>query len=430
MKKILVICPTVRDRRELNRIARQRNLHIEYHSYTGIELEELLTSSQASHNLIPDHDQLIQSIIAQGTDLDGVISTDDYPGNIIASIVAAKLGLPGPSPKSILSAQHKYHARLIQQKSVPGTTPWFSLLDPIKIANADSWSFPVFAKPIKSSLSYGARSVASYQELENLCSTFLMPKAFLEPFAQFLKTYHNIPFDPRHLLVESLLEGDQVTLDGYVCNGNTSILGVVDSIMHPGTLSFARFQLPSKLSRSVQQRMGNIAAAIINALGLDWTMFNIEFMYNPINDQVHIIEINPRMSSQFADLYEKILGINSYQIMIDLALGNPPTVSTCSPQHHVAGSFVLRLFDDHLVKQIPTNNHIAHVHKHFPDARIEILATPGSLLSHYLQDSHSFRYALYNLGGNDERHLHEAFEQCKKLLPFHFDALPHSCMHK
>ena len=41
-------------------------------------------------------------------------------------------------------------------------------------------------------------------------------------------------------------------------------------------------------------------------------MFNIEMMYDAATDRIGIIEINPRMASQFADLYEKVDGTNSY----------------------------------------------------------------------------------------------------------------------
>ncbi len=39
-----------------------------------------------------------------------------------------------------------------------------------------------------------------------------------------------------------------------------SIMGVVDSIMFPGTLAFSRFDYPSALPEGVQARMAEIAA--------------------------------------------------------------------------------------------------------------------------------------------------------------------------
>ena len=50
-------------------------------------------------------------------------------------------------------------------------------------------------------------------------------------------------------------------------------------------------------------------------------------MYNQENDTIHIIEINPRMCSQFADLFEKVDGTNTYEYALALATGVRPHVS-------------------------------------------------------------------------------------------------------
>ena len=54
-----------------------------------------------------------------------------------------------------------------------------------------------------------------------------------------------------------------------------------------------------------------VGRSVMPALGFDNGQFNIELVYNPEADTVHIVEINPRMSSQFADLFEKVDGTKS-----------------------------------------------------------------------------------------------------------------------
>ena len=105
----------------------------------------------------------------------------------------------------------------------------------------------------------------------------------------------------RWLLAEELLEGAQATLDGYVSSGEVHTLGVVDSVMFPGTLAFQRFEYPSALPRRVQEEMTAIARRVMPTLGFDGGAFNIEFIHNPARDTLRIIEINPRISTQFAD---------------------------------------------------------------------------------------------------------------------------------
>ena len=59
----------------------------------------------------------------------------------------------------------------------------------------------------------------------------------------------------------------------------------------------------------------------MEGLGFDNGLFNIEMTYDAAADRIAIIEINPRMASQFADLYEKVDGTSSYRVLLDIARG-------------------------------------------------------------------------------------------------------------
>ena len=48
--------------------------------------------------------------------------------------------------------------------------------------------------------------------------------------------------------------------------------------------------------------MSDIAATLMPGLGFDNGLFNIEMMYDPSSGAISVIDINPRMASQFADL--------------------------------------------------------------------------------------------------------------------------------
>src|SRR5262249_33699977 len=147
--------------------------------------------------------------------------------------------------------------------------------------------------------------------------------SFFKPFDTFLRRYAEHEIGTRCLLAEELLTGLQSTLDGYVYQGKARAMGVVDSIMFPGTIAFRRFEYASQLPEDVQARMLNVADRVMRQMGFDDGQFNMEFMYDVDTDALRIIEINPRMSSQFADLFEKVDGTNSYSVMLDLALGRP-----------------------------------------------------------------------------------------------------------
>jgi biotin carboxylase len=198
------------------------------------------------------------------------------------------------------------------------------------------------------------------------------------------------------------------------------LMGVVDSIMFPGTIAFQRFEYPSSLPDKVQDRMADIARRVIPALGYDHGQFNMEFIYNPDVDTVHIVEINPRMSSQFADLFEKVDGTNSYSVLLDLALGKAPQLKRREGAHRAAFSCVLRTFKNQFVRQLPSQQEIANVLQELPDTRIEILTREGKKLSEQMQDTCSYRYGLLNIGGRDRDEILEKFEYCRSKLTFDF----------
>ncbi len=142
-----------------------------------------------------------------------------------------------------------------------------------------------------------------------MLATSQLPSAFLEQFDWFIRTFTTFELGTKYLLAEEHLSGQQVTYEGLVHNGECTTVGIVDSIMYPGTICFERFEYPSSLPQSVQLRMADIANRFMHGIGFNNGLFNIEFMYNPAHDTIHIIEINPRLVSQFADLYEKVDGL-------------------------------------------------------------------------------------------------------------------------
>jgi hypothetical protein len=142
--------------------------------------------------------------------------------------------------------------------------------------------------------------------------------------------------------------------------------------------------------------------------------------YNCETDAIHIIEINPRMSYQFADIFEKVDGTNSYTIQLQLSQGEQPGFEKGNGRFKVAASFVLRLFENKTVTRIPTQEELSKIRTQFPDSFIIIYAQEGNMLSDMSQDEKSYRYAIINLGGNDWTDVYTRFEELKQHLRFEF----------
>lgn len=346
--------------------------------------------------------------------VDGVIGTDEFLGCGVAAGIARLLGLPGPSPEAVLRCQHKYYSRVAQG---PYAVP-FTLVNPFNLRPPEL-AFPLFVKPVRGTTSVFARRVDSFDDLRAFLNFSTIERFIgtrvLHTFNQMLAHFTTFHLNANYFLAEQLLHGDLVTVEGFVCRGRPEIIGITDSIMYPGTMSFMRFDYPSRLPLDVQQRMTGIAGALALRLGLDDTLFNVEMFHD--DGAIHVVEVNPRMAYQFADLYEKVDGMNSYDIQVALALGEEPKVVRGRGPYGRASSFVFRKFEDARIVRMPDPARVTSI---FPDARVMLYGRPGDRLSQQ-KGVESYRYAVMNLGGRDERDLFARFQIAERELEFIFE---------
>lgn len=349
----------------------------------------------------------------------GVTSSSDYPGAAAAALLAGRLGLPGPRPESVLRAAHKFLSRIAQRDTIPEATPDFRLVDPT--AAADPLPLPYFLKPVKGSFSILARRIDRPGEL----AAFLARPSvrefltyYVHIFAQLLARYPDLGVGADRFLAEELLSGDQVTVEGFMAGGDPVILGVVDSVLHPRTGSFVRFDYPSGLPEDVQARMVEIAERVARGLRLDGSFFNVEMVYHPASGRISILEINPRLCGQFADLYLKVDGASSYQALLDLARGSIPKPPRRRGRFGAAASFPLRVFRSARVEHAPAPEAITGIEARFPGTLIWLECATGDALEDFenQDDGSSFRYGVVNLGAEDLPGVLARFREVKKSL--------------
>lgn len=420
---ILVVCPGQRDKTELSHERFTNKYQLHFYNYNGDEFEKIICkgAGELSTHFHPQEllDDMSEYIHEQ--QIEGVLSSEDYPGSIFASILTQQHNFIGPSIESILTCQHKYYSRIHQQQIVPEATPPFQLLNFTHYHETElTLNFPVFLKPVKSYFSVFANKASTHAEIRALLKTSQLPSDFLKQFDWFVDRHTTFKLNTNYLLAEEHLSGIQVTYEGLVHNGECATVGIVDSIMYPNTICFERFEYPSSLPPSVQLRMADIANQFMRGIGFDNGLFNIEFMYNPTNNTIHIIEVNPRLVSQFADLYEKVDGSSNYDHKLNIITRHKPIMHTQRGLHKVATGFVLRTFEDKRVTHTPTQQEQENFYSVFPDGRFYNFTQTGNLLSDTFQDGKSFRYALIHLGARDKQELIEKFEYAKQLLPYTF----------
>src|SRR5438093_1826749 len=421
VKRILVLFPNEWDRVELRSPRYFGNYEFIFYG------EDLISFPRNLRLLYFDVLRFIDNIVRrfERQPIDGVLSTDEYIGAIIAAAVARRLGLPGADPEKILLAQHKFFSRRSQMKIAPSAIPDFTLIPLLVDGGIDlALVFPWFINPVKGTFSLYARRVDTPAAARKHLSFSLVERVCLKhlthPFNSLLRAYTDFEYDGNNFIGEQLLEGVQVTLDGYAYGGFVEILGVVDSVMFPGTCTFERFEYRSRLSDPVQQRMAELAKCLIRGMGIRSGQFNVEMFYNEKTDEIKVIEINPRLSYQFADLYENVDGCNTYDILLDLTVGRRPSFTRGAGKYAYAASFVFRTFRGKRLKRVPTSSEVEEFGQRYTGSKIKIYGRSGQWLYPEMKAAGSYRYAIVNTGAQTLLDLFAIHKDAAETLEFKF----------
>ncbi len=354
----------------------------------------------------------------------GVLSHHEQFGALAASLVAEELKLPGAPPEAILAAQHKLHARRVLQQVAPEANLRFSEL-PAAYGEPtpEGLTYPSYVKPVKAAFSVLARRVENRAEL-HVHTRFgrrelWVIRRLVEPFERVCRERLPQAGSAHRMLLEEPvpLQVAQFNLDGWVHQGQVHLLGVVDAIMVPGTQAFMRWQVPSRLHPAVQARALDVAQRFLSAIGFSQGMFNLEFFYDAETDRLSVIECNPRLASQFGDLYRRTTGRDAHAFAVALALGDDPeALPRREPTAGVCASLVYRSFPGQTVPAPPSPARLAAFAKAFPDGLVFSFPKQGHGLARDFKWLGSHRYGIVHLGAADWPQLRERTEAASALL--------------
>ncbi len=422
MNDILVLFPNEWDRAELDGPRYRGRYRFRYEGFDLFRFPENVRLA------LFDARRFVDRIVAKYRDagLAGVVSNEEQWGALIAAVVAERLGLPGANPRGILAAQHKYYARRLIERAVPEATPRYAVF-PYDVRRAEDVGlpFPCFVKPVKATYSILARRADRFEDVRRLMTfrpleRFILEK-LIQPSNDLARDYAmGFDVDSHHMIAEEVLAGTQVTVEGIARGGEVTILGIVDAVMYPGTIAFQRFEYPSSVPEGARLRMAAIAERAVRALGLDHGVFNVEMFHDPATDRISVLEVNPRIAYQFADLYEKVEGFNTYDAVLALAMGAAPALVKGRGRYRNAASFVLRAFGRPRLKAFPDPARIAALQRRYADARLMVYVKTGAQLEREVKWLGSYRYAVLNLGAMDVHQLVERYHRVKGELAFEF----------
>ena len=195
MKDILVVCPQERDIRNIEAAKLEQRFRVRY---VGSDLDQLETFDP-------------EAFLAECAEVpaDGIVATKDQSA-LLAALLAERRGLAGPSSAALVACQHKPISRAIQERAAPESTPRFAILD-----GRLPFPLPVFVKPVVGRLSQNAYRIDEPDDLLQLHEADRYTNRYAE-----IAALAGAPRESAHgFLVEELLTGAEVTLEGYVHNG-------------------------------------------------------------------------------------------------------------------------------------------------------------------------------------------------------------------
>ena len=353
----------------------------------------------------------------------GVTSNQEQFGALAAALLAERMGWPGTPVAAILACQHKLYARQVLQRVAPEANVAFQLLEaeygaPIP----QGLAYPLFVKPVKAAFSVLARQVDSHEELHRHTRfgrwELWVIRRLVEPFERMARERLGQDLPSAHrMLLEAPVRADQFNLDGYVFEGHAHAIGVVDAIMFPGTQAFMRHEAPSRLPAAVQGRALEVARRFLAEVGFTHGLFNMEFFFDAASDRLTVIELNPRMASQYSDLYQRVLGVDMHAMALALAHGrDPASVPRRTPTAGTAASFVYRAFDPAERVKLPSHVQLEAFSASFPDGLVFPYPKSAGSIERDYKWLGSYRYGITHLGGQDAADLRARCERASALL--------------
>ena len=352
-----------------------------------------------------------------------VTSNQEQFGALAAALLAERMGWPGTSVHAILACQHKLYARQVLEQVAPEANVRFQLLEaeygaPIP----EGLAYPLFVKPVKAAFSVLARRVESHEELHRHTRfgrwELWVIRRLVEPFERMARERLGPGVPSAHrMLLEEPVQAEQFNLDGYVFKNEVHAIGVVDAIMFPGTQAFMRHEAPSCLPAPVQARALDVARRFLQAVGFTHGLFNMEFFYDAASDRLTVIEFNPRMASQYSDLYQRVLGVDMHAMALALAHGQDPAgVPLQTPTAGKAASFVYRAFDPAERVTLPSPAQSQAMLSAFPDALLFPYPKSAGSIERDFKWLGSYRFGIVHLGGLDAADLRDRCERASALL--------------
>jgi len=229
----------------------------------------------------------------------------------------------GTKSFGIYNTKNKYVCRDLLHKSGLSKIK-YSLVknyEDIKDA-AECLSFPVVIKPIAG---WGSEFVYKICDKTELINKYQWIKGSIKNTATYVLEWNSNTFNVgSDFLVEEYIEGDEFTVDGYVCDESVQIIALhqkIGSTEENGFRDHFYLTPPHNINERTIQGIHDYIKQVIKVVGLKRSLYHIELRIDK-KGGFEIIEINSRLGGgSIRNNIINLTGIDMLDILIDIDLG-------------------------------------------------------------------------------------------------------------
>lgn len=291
---------------------------------------------------------------AGDNNIDGVLTTSDYPVRSVAHICEA-FGLSGLTIKAAELCTDKYLLRQHLAKN-QFLVPQFKIIRSRDSINEIDF-FPCVIKPVDSSGSRGVQKANTLNELFD---------------AYEISLQHS---NSDTVIVEEFIDGDEFSVETLTQNGDTTIVAITEkTVMGDNGIFFVenRHVIPANISNENVSAISKIVIKVINSLDLGNSPTHTELKIS--KKGIYIIEIGARLGGDFitSDLVPLATGVDMLENAINIALNKK--IDTSSPMKKYSGiQFITTENYNRMVNFLKVENHliVKHLIKPFKDVLLK-----------------------------------------------------------
>ena len=382
------------------------------------------------------YERALESMERLGRPVDAITGFGPFPVAPLVAMLCRHYGVPGPSLESVVASEHRCWSRLLQGGEARANVLPLHTFDAFEDHSLASFELevPFVVRPVSRLAEHLSFRVASARDLEHALSRLREQLPAFVPAFEDLLAHVELPaglaaVDVGGCVAEPIVGGRRCRVEAHAFHGEVHSYGVVDLVPHPLEPTVARCEYPSRLPFPLQDDLKAIVGRVGRDFGFSNTAFRVEFVGDPVTQDVWVSEVDVGPAHVEAELFEMVDGRSGYAVAIDLALGRRPSFIHGRGRFGCAAKFMLRTVNDAVVTRIPTADELERIRAKLPSAHIVVRAAAGdrrTRLPERVDDELDLAWIC--IGGVDPERVHADYEACKPMLRFDFSD-PHTRWH-